>query len=72
MVIDKKLFSRAVKDKNSKTDDKVVLTKLDEEQARDLASIKAKLVDKLFILVNGKTSQGVMDIFKEFVYKMFL
>jgi DNA-directed RNA polymerase subunit beta len=68
VVIDKKLFSRAVKDKNSKTDDKVVLvTKLDEEQARDLASIKAKLVDKLFILVNGKTSQGVMDIFKEFV-----
>ncbi|HCI58540.1 MAG TPA: DNA-directed RNA polymerase subunit beta, partial [Bacteroidetes bacterium] len=67
VVIDKKLFSRAVKDKNSKTDDKVVLTKLDEEQARDLAAIKAKLVDKLFILVNGKTSQGVMDIFKEFV-----
>jgi len=67
VVIDKKLFSRAVKDKNSKTDDKVVLTKLDDEQARDLSAIKAKLVDKLFILVNGKTSQGVMDIFKEFV-----
>ncbi len=30
-----------------------------------LVELKAKLVDKLFILVSGKTSQGVMDNFKE-------
>src|SRR5690606_34524590 len=65
--IDKKLFSRAVKDKNSKTDDKAIISKFDDEQAKDLAALKSKLVEKLFVLVNGKTSQGVMDIYKEFV-----
>ncbi len=67
VVINKKLFSRALKDKNSKTEDKSLLTKLDEEQDKELAGIKAKLVDKLFVLVSGKTSQGVSDIFKEVV-----
>jgi DNA-directed RNA polymerase subunit beta len=65
VVIDKKLFSRAMKDKNNKIDEKTVIAKIDEEQNKALAELKAKLVDKLFILVSGKTSQGVMDNFKE-------
>ena len=65
VVIDKKLFSRAVKDKTNKVDEKTVIAKIDEEQAKALVELKAKLVDKLFILVSGKTSQGVLDNFKE-------
>jgi DNA-directed RNA polymerase subunit beta len=65
VVIDKKLFSRAIKDKNNKVDEKTLISKIDDEQHKALAELKAKLVDKLFVLVSGKTSQGVMDNFKE-------
>ena len=65
VVINKKLFSRAIKDKNNKTDEKAVIAKIDDEQGKALVELKNKLVDKLFIMVSGKTSQGVMDNFKE-------
>src|SRR6188768_2934704 len=65
VVIDKKLFSRVVKEKTGKVDEKSVIAKIDDEQHKALVELKAKLVDKLFILVSGKTSQGVMDNFKE-------
>jgi DNA-directed RNA polymerase subunit beta len=67
VVINKKLFSRAIKDKNSKNEEKIVIGKIDEEFNKAVAELKAKLVDKLFILVSGKTSQGVMNLYKEFV-----
>ncbi len=65
VVIQKKLFSRAVKDKNAKAEEKELIAKLDKENAKSIAELKSKLVDKLFILVSGKTSQGVMNMFKE-------
>ncbi|MFM7822443.1 MAG: DNA-directed RNA polymerase subunit beta, partial [Bacteroidota bacterium] len=65
VVIDKKLFARAVKDKSGKSDEKTVISKIDAEQDKALAELKVKLVEKLFTLVSGKTSQGVMDNFKE-------
>jgi len=65
VIIDKKLFSRAVKDKAQKIEEKEVLQRLDDEHGRQVSELKAKLVDKLFILVSGKTSQGVTNIFKE-------
>jgi DNA-directed RNA polymerase subunit beta len=67
VVINKKLFSRAIKDKNSKNEEKIVIGKIDEEFNKAVAELKAKLVDKLFILVSGKTSQGVLNLYKEFV-----
>lgn len=67
VVINKKLFSRAIKDKNAKTEEKNALAKLETENNKAMADLKAKLVDKLFILVSGKTSQGITNIFKEVV-----
>jgi DNA-directed RNA polymerase subunit beta len=61
VVIDKKLFSRLIKDKKVKTAEKPLLQKLDEEEERKLSDLKARLVDKLFSIVNGKVSQGVKD-----------
>jgi len=61
VVIDKKLFTRAVKDRKSKTVEKPLLDKIESEFVRSVEELKAKLVDKLFIIVNGKTSQGVKD-----------
>jgi DNA-directed RNA polymerase subunit beta len=67
VVIDKKLFSRAVKDKRARDEEKNVIARLDAEQDKELAEVKVKLIEKLFELVSGKTSQGVVNAFKEVV-----
>ncbi|HOK86091.1 MAG TPA: DNA-directed RNA polymerase subunit beta, partial [Tenuifilum sp.] len=69
VVIDKMLFSRSIKDgkeaKKAKTNEKALLEKLDNEFNKQVAELKNRLVDKLFSLVNGKTSQGVYDNFDQ-------
>jgi DNA-directed RNA polymerase subunit beta len=61
VVIDKKLFSRSVKDRKLKAATKPILDKIEEEFNRQTIDLKGKLVDKLFARTNGKTSQGVKD-----------
>ncbi len=61
VVLDKKLFARAVKDKRKRTQDKDALGALEMEFETKFTELKDKLVEKLFLIVNGKTSQGVMN-----------
>jgi DNA-directed RNA polymerase subunit beta len=61
VVIDKKLFSRAIKTRESKKQDKIILAKIDEEYEAKNNDLKDILVDKLLKLTKGKTSQGVKD-----------
>lgn len=61
VVIDKKLFSRAIKTRESKRQDKAVLQRLDDEQEAKINDLKDILVDKLMELTEGKESQGVKD-----------
>jgi len=63
VVIDTKLFSRAKK--MAKEEEKKALDQLDTQHAKALKTLKDKLVDKLFTIVNGKTSQGVYNVYKE-------
>ncbi len=65
VVIDKKLFSRVPKDKKLKAKEKDIVKSLDEDYQRQSIELKTKLVDKLTVLLNGKTSQGVYNNFKE-------
>jgi DNA-directed RNA polymerase subunit beta len=65
VVIDKKLFSRVIKDRKAKTEEKPTLAKIDAERDKELAELKVRLIEKLFTLVNGKTSQGIFNNFKE-------
>ncbi len=65
IVIDKRLFARAIKDKKAKAEEKVLLEKLDKENDASVSELKQKLIEKLFALVNGKTSQGVSNSLKE-------
>ncbi|HIA05485.1 MAG TPA: DNA-directed RNA polymerase subunit beta, partial [Flavobacteriales bacterium] len=65
IVIKKKLFAKAIKDPKIKAEDKKLLAKLEEEFDISANDLKSKLVDKLFVLVSGKTSQGVRNKFKE-------
>ncbi len=62
VVIDKKLFSRVTKDKKGKAT-KTLLDQIDERFEREVAALRAKLEDKLFTLIGGKTSQGVKDYY---------
>ena len=61
VVIDKKLFARAIKTRESKRHDKVTLTRLDEEQEAKINDLKDLLVDKLLELTEDKVSQGIKD-----------
>ncbi len=61
VVIDKKLFSRAIKTRESKKQDKIILAKIDEEFEAKNNDLKDILVDKLLTLTEGKTSQGIKD-----------
>ena len=61
VVLDKKLFARAVKDKRKRTQDKDALGQLEMEFEVKFAELREKLIEKLFNIVNGKTSQGVMN-----------
>ena len=65
VVIDKKLFSRAVKDRKAKAADKAIIESIDVEFDKEAASLKKALVDKLMKLVAGKVSQGVFNYYKE-------
>ena len=61
VVIDKKLFSRVIKNRSSKLADKALLPKIDDEFESKVADLKRILVKKLMILTEGKVSQGVKD-----------
>ena len=61
VVIDKKLFARAIKTRESKRHDKVTLLKLDEEQEAKNKDLKELLVDKLLSLTEDKLSEGIKD-----------
>jgi DNA-directed RNA polymerase subunit beta len=63
VVIDTKLFSRAKK--TSKAEEKAQLEKLDTKHDKAVKELKNTLIDKLFEIVNGKTSQGVYNVYKE-------
>ena len=61
IVIDKKLFQRAEKTRESKKLDKIALQKLDEEYEAKGQELKSMLVDKLMTLTEDKVSLGVKD-----------
>lgn len=69
VVVEKKLFSRAMKDRKSKAQDKPVLESLDSEYEKDLAQLKETLAEKLLEILGSEKSAGVFNNFKEEVIK---
>jgi DNA-directed RNA polymerase subunit beta len=61
VVIDKKLFKRAVKDKNKRIKDKEAVSTLEASFVSKFEVLKDQLVEKLFNLISGKTSQGIYN-----------
>ncbi len=68
VVIDKKLFQRAVKDKSKRTRDKEEIATLENDFAVNFEKLKDQFVEKLFNLISGKTSQGVQNDLGEDVF----
>ena len=65
VVIDKKLFQRAKKDKNAKVREKALLDKVEKTHLQNEDDIKEQLLNKLGMLLKDKTSQGVSNNFGE-------
>ena len=65
VVIDKKLFSRIIRDRKTRAKEKELLAKPEEEYRYEIEELKDKLVDRLLILLNGKMSNGVYTNHKE-------
>ncbi len=61
IVIDKKLFTRSIKDKRKRNQDKIELEELENKYEKKFKDLKDIMVEKLFAIVNGKTSQGVQN-----------
>ncbi len=67
VVINKALFSRAIKSAKNKSKEKEIIAALDEEYQAKFKELKDKLVDKLTVLVSNRTSQGVTNVYGEVV-----
>jgi DNA-directed RNA polymerase subunit beta len=68
VVIEKKLFSRAVKDKRKRAQDKEDISKLEDQYDTKFDELKSILVEKLFSIVGGKTAQGISNDLGEEVF----
>jgi len=62
VVIDKKLFSKSIKDKRIRAMDKETVAELEKNFNKLSADLKSVLVNKLFTLLSGKTSQGIVSL----------
>ena len=65
VVITKKLFSRAVKDRKIKAADKTLIEALDKEFDVETIQLKNLLVEKLMKMIGGRASQSVSNFYKE-------
>jgi DNA-directed RNA polymerase subunit beta len=68
VVIDKKLFARAIKDKRKRAKDKEDISELEVKYDAKFDALKDVLVEKLFAIINGKTAQGVTNDLGEVVF----
>ena len=70
IVIDKKLFTRTIKDKRKRAEDKDQLKKLENDYDILFQDLKSKMIEKLYSIINGKTCQGIFnDLGEELIPK---
>ena len=65
VVIDKKLFQRAKKDKNTKVREKAVLEKIEKVHEKNVEDVQEVLLEKLITLVKERPSAGISNNFGE-------
>ncbi|MFC0342990.1 DNA-directed RNA polymerase subunit beta [Epilithonimonas hispanica] len=65
VVINKKLFSRNIKDKKKRSEEKIKLEEIENTYKAKFDTLRNTLIEKLNTLVSGKTSQGVQNDLEE-------
>jgi DNA-directed RNA polymerase subunit beta len=65
VVINKKLFSRNIKDKKKRAEEKLKLEEIENKFKVQFTDLRNTLIEKLNTLVSGKTSQGVKNDLEE-------
>ena len=65
VVIGKSLFSKTIKDRRMKVQDKEELESIDAAFEVEALKLKKVLVDKLYQIVGGKSSQGIENVLGE-------
>ena len=68
VVINKKLFARSIKDKRKRIQDKEDLKLLEDNYDIKFNELKEVLINKLYSVLNGKTSQGIFNDLGEEVF----
>ena len=68
VVIDKKLFARAIKDKRKRAKDKEDIAELEAKYEAKFVALQDVLVEKLFTIVGGKTAQGINNDLGEIIF----
>ncbi len=68
IVIDKKLFARAIKDKRKRLQDKDDIKELERIYDEKFEDLRKVLVKKLFNVLSGKTSQGIFNDLGEEIF----
>ncbi len=61
VVINKKLFSKVMKNRSSKASSKAQLQKMDEQFEKEVAELKGILINKLLQITNKVTCSGIKD-----------
>ena len=61
VVINKKLFTRPIKDKRKRSEDKEILSQLETQYDDKFKDLKSRLVEKLYVILGGKTCQGIFN-----------
>ena len=62
VIIDKKLYCRANKDRKQKMDDKITIAEMDGKFKQQADALREKLIEKLYTLLNGRQAVSVKDI----------
>ena len=68
IVIDKKLFARAIKDKRKRLKDKDDIKELEKIYDEKFEDLRKILIKKLFKVLSGKTSQGIFNDLGEEIF----
>ncbi len=62
VVIEKRLYAKAQKDRREKTEDKIRIAEMTEATKKQIAEFKTQLIDKLLVLTEDRPSAGIKDI----------
>ncbi|MGI6718182.1 MAG: DNA-directed RNA polymerase subunit beta [Bacteroidales bacterium] len=67
IVIDKHLFSKTIKSRKARMQDKEILAEIDSRFQKEANDLHQNMVEKVFSIIGGRTSQGVYNNYKDIV-----